>query len=183
GGLVEWPVEHVVKVLCFYHPDDDAAMKAAQEETLRRLFAAARRNRLELLLEVIPSKVGPVDTGTAARIIDRIYEIGIYPDWWKLEPMKSDVEWQNACAAIERHDPLTRGAVVLGLDAPKEQLEESLATAARHKLVKGFAVGRTIFAEAAQLWLSGRISDEDAVAKMAGNYRALCEVWDRTRSA
>ena len=24
GGLSEWPLEHVVKVLCFYHPDDDA---------------------------------------------------------------------------------------------------------------------------------------------------------------
>jgi 5-dehydro-2-deoxygluconokinase len=29
GGLSEWPLEHVVKVLCFCHPDDDAEMKAA----------------------------------------------------------------------------------------------------------------------------------------------------------
>ena len=25
SALAEWPLEHVVKVLCFYHPDDDAA--------------------------------------------------------------------------------------------------------------------------------------------------------------
>ena len=86
GGLVEWPLEHVVKVLCFYHPDDDAATKAAQEDTVRRLFASARRNRLEMLLEIIPSKVGPVDKTTTAAVIDRFYEIGVYPDWWKLEP-------------------------------------------------------------------------------------------------
>ena len=28
GGLSEWPLAHVVKVLCFYHPDDTAEMKA-----------------------------------------------------------------------------------------------------------------------------------------------------------
>ncbi|QKV18515.1 bifunctional 5-dehydro-2-deoxygluconokinase/5-dehydro-2-deoxyphosphogluconate aldolase [Oricola thermophila] len=182
GGLVEWPLEHVVKVLCFYHPDDDAATKAAQEDTVRRLFAAARRNRLEMLLEIIPSKVGPVDETTTARVIERFYEIGIYPDWWKLEPMQTDAEWVNACAAIERHDRHTRGIVVLGLDAPAEELERSFASAARHDLVKGFAVGRTIFAEAAREWFAGRFSDDGAVTAMVERYGSLCDAWDRARS-
>ncbi len=73
GGLDEWPLDHVVKVLCFYHPDDDAEMKAEQEATVTRLFHACRRNRLEMLLEVIPSKVGPVDDHTTADIIERFY--------------------------------------------------------------------------------------------------------------
>lgn len=182
GGLVEWPLDHVVKVLCFYHPDDDEATKADQEATVKRLFASARRNRLEMLLEVIPSKVGPVDATTTAAIIDRFYEIGVYPDWWKLEPMKTDAEWAGACAAIERHDPYTRGIVVLGLDAALEELERSFAIAARHDLVKGFAVGRTIFGEAAQAWLNGAISDQEAVAAMAGKYKVLCDVWNKARS-
>ncbi len=63
---MEWPVEHVVKLLCFYHPDDPAEMRAGQEETVQRLFTAARRNRLEFLLEIIPSKAGPVDDMTTA---------------------------------------------------------------------------------------------------------------------
>ncbi len=79
GGLGEWAAEHVVKVLCFYHPDDTAEMKERQEETVKRLFEAARRNRLEFLLEVIPSKVGPIDDETTAAIIDRFYEIGSIP--------------------------------------------------------------------------------------------------------
>lgn len=182
GGLAEWPLEHVVKVLCFYHPDDAPALKAAQEETLKRLFASARRNRLEMLLEIVASKVGPVDATTAARVIERFYEIGVYPDWWKLEPMKTGAEWQNACAAIEKHDPHTRGVVVLGLDAAREELEESLRIAARHKLVKGFAVGRTIIGGAAREWLSGRMSDEEAVAYMSGRYKGLCDVWDCARA-
>lgn len=182
GGLAEWPLAHVVKVLCFCHPEDDARMWAQQESTLLRLFTAARRNRLEMLLEVIPSKVGPVEDDTTARIIDRIYGLGICPDWWKLEPFRSDAAWAAACAAIARHDPHCRGIVVLGLEAPPEELEQSFATAARHPLVKGFAVGRTIFAEAARDWFAGRIGDEEAVSRMTGRFRTLCEAWDRARN-
>ncbi len=183
GGLNEWPAEHVVKVLCFYHPDDDEAMRAEQEETVSRLFAAARRNRLEFLLEVIPSKVAPIDDETTARIIDRFYEIGVYPDWWKLEPLKSVEAWRRATDAVKRHDPYVRGIVVLGLEAPQSELEESFRLAAGFDLVKGFAVGRTIFAEAARNWLAGKVSDEEAVADMAARYDALCRIWDKARAA
>ena len=182
GGLSEWPLEHVVKVLCFYHPDDTDAMKAEQEATVTRLFAAARRNRLEFLLEVIPSKVGPVDDQTTGLIIQRFYDIGIYPDWWKLEPFRTDAAWANACGAITRNDPYTRGVVVLGLDAPAADLHASFALAAGHDLVKGFAVGRTIFGDAARAWLSGTITDAQAVEDMATRYISLCTVWDQARA-
>ncbi|MDO1585274.1 bifunctional 5-dehydro-2-deoxygluconokinase/5-dehydro-2-deoxyphosphogluconate aldolase [Rhizobium oryzicola] len=182
GGLGEWAAEHVVKVLCFYHPDDTAEVKEKQEETVKRLFEASRRNRLEFLLEVIPSKVGAVDDETTAKIIDRFYEIGVYPDWWKLEPMKSHAAWANACAAVERHDTRTRGIVVLGLDAPQAELEESFALAAGFDLVKGFAVGRTIFGDAARKWLAGQITDEAAVEDMVARYKSLCAIWDGARA-
>ena len=181
GGLGEWPVDNVVKVLCFYHPDDDAAMRDHQEATVSRLFSAARRNGLEFLLEVIPSKVAPVNDGTTAAIIERFYEIGVYPDWWKLEPMKSEAAWERACDSIARNDPYVRGIVVLGLDAPLRDLEESFATAAKFDLVKGFAVGRTIFGETARKWLAGKIEDEAAVSEMSAKYRSLCAVWDSAR--
>ncbi|WP_048645898.1 bifunctional 5-dehydro-2-deoxygluconokinase/5-dehydro-2-deoxyphosphogluconate aldolase [Nitratireductor soli] len=182
GGLGEWPLENVVKVLCFYHPDDDDETKARQEDVVKRLFAASRRNRLEMLLEIIPSKVAPCDERTAARVIERFYEIGVYPDWWKLEPMTARAAWQNACEAITRNDPHVRGIVVLGLDAPAKELAKSFAVAAGFDLVKGFAVGRTIFAEAARQWLRGEMDDRAAVADMAERYARLCAVWDRARA-
>lgn len=182
GGLNEWPLDNVVKVLCFCHPDDDAEMWARQEETVLRLFSAARRNRLEFLLEVIPSKVGPVDDTTTAQIIQRFYDIGVTPDWWKLEPMKTDAGWQAACDAITRNDPYTRGIVVLGLAAAEEALRESFAVAARHPLVKGFAVGRTIFGAAAEAYMTGAITAGEAVDQMADNYARLCAIWDEARA-
>lgn len=183
GGVQEWPLEHVCKVLCFYHPDDTPEMKAEQEATVLRLFHACRRNRLEMLLEIIPSKVAAVDDDTSATIIQRFYDLGVYPDWWKLEPFTNAQAWEKACAAITRNDPHVRGIVVLGLDAPLDQLAASFAVAARQDLVKGFAVGRTIFAEAAREWLGGRMSDAAAVADMVAKYQQLCGVWDAARAS
>ena len=182
GRLREWPRDQVVKCLCFCHPDDDQDMWAAQEDVLSRLFHAARRNDLEFLLEVIPSKVASIDENTTARIIRRIYALGIYPDWWKLEPFRKSTAWQNAVDAIERNDPRTRGIVVLGLDAPEPELAESFALAARQPLVKGFAVGRTIFGQVARDWLAGRIGNKESVATMAENYSRLCKIWDSARN-
>ncbi len=181
GGLVEWPLAHVVKALCFCHPDDDDAMWETQLSTLERLFAATRRNRLEFLLEVIPSKVGPVDDTTTAAIIQRVYDRGITPDWWKLEPLATATAWRNAVTAIERNDPHTRGIVVLGLDSPADQLAQSFALAAAEPLVRGFAVGRTIFGQPARAWFAGQIDDTTATARMAQNYTALCATWDTAR--
>ncbi len=183
GGLQAWARENVVKVLCFCHPDDDAAMRAAQEATVGRLFAASRRGGLEFLLEIIPSKVGPVDDMTTATLIRQFYEAGIYPDWWKLEPLKTGSAWANAIAAIEENDRHTRGIVVLGLDAPEAELAASFEVAAGFDLVRGFAVGRTIFGDVARGWMTGGMDDAAAVAEMARRYARLCAIWDRARAA
>jgi 5-dehydro-2-deoxygluconokinase len=181
GGLKEWPRDQVVKCLCFAHPDDEAAMWGAQEATVKRLFEASRRNNLEFLLEVIPSKVGPVDAMTTPRVIQRFYDLGIYPDWWKLEPFKTEEAWAAAVGTIEKNDPRTRGIVVLGLDAPAAELAASFALAARQPLVKGFAVGRTIFGQVAREWMKGNLSNAEAVARMAKLFDGLCGVWDAAR--
>lgn len=181
GGLQDWARSNVVKVLCFCHPDDDAAIWVDHIATVNRLFVAARRNGLEFLLEVIPSKVGPVDDETTAEVIKRFYAAGIYPDWWKLEPLMTHTAWANAITQIKAHDRYTRGIVVLGLDAPEAALSASFATAARFALVKGFAVGRTIFGDVARRWFAGDLTDAQAVTEMQTRYARLCEIWDTAR--
>ncbi|RLQ85214.1 bifunctional 5-dehydro-2-deoxygluconokinase/5-dehydro-2-deoxyphosphogluconate aldolase [Notoacmeibacter ruber] len=181
GGLAEWPHTQVVKCLCFPHPQDDAAMWADQLGTIERLYTSCRRNGLEFLLEVIPSKVAPMDDETTPSVIQRIYNVGVYPDWWKLEPFRSERAWAAACGTIERNDPRTRGIMVLGLDAPEEELRESLALAAGFPLVKGFAVGRTIFGQAARDWFTGQCSDAEAVETMKDNYARLCDIWEMAK--
>jgi 5-dehydro-2-deoxygluconokinase len=175
--LVEWPVIHTIKCLCFYHPDDPEEMKARQERELLRLYDAARLIGRELLVEIIASKHGPIDDKTIARVIARLYEIGIKPDWWKLEGQASDVAWSNVADVIARNDPYCRGIVLLGLEAPEEDLASAFEIARRCRQVKGFAVGRTIFAEPAQAWFAGKIDDAEAVRRMADSFARLCEAW------
>lgn len=183
GGLSEWPRDQVVKVLCFCHPDDDADTWAAQEATVIRLYNACRRNRLEFLLEVIPSKVGAVEKNTTAHVIQRFYDLGVYPDWWKLEPMVNPEAWLMTVETIEKNDPNTRGVVILGLGESEEKLASSFEAAAAYPLVKGFAVGRTIFGRAAKDWMAGRIDDSQAVESMAAVYGRLCAAWDRAHQS
>jgi 5-dehydro-2-deoxygluconokinase len=181
GGLSEWALENVVKVLCFCHPDDQPEMQGNQEATVTRLFQACRRNRLEMLLEIIPSKVGPVDDFTNAKLISRFYDIGIYPDWWKLEPMQTVEAWAATCDAITSRDAHTQGIVILGLGQSEAELASSFKLAADFPLVKGFAVGRTIHANVGRDWLAGTVDDAAAVATMAENFRRLCGIWDSAR--
>ena len=84
--------------------------------------------------------------------------------------------------SITREDPWCRGVVVLGLEAPEEQLKRSFAVAAGSPIVKGFAVGRTIFADAARSWFGGRIDDQRAVDDMAERFQRLVVIWENVRA-
>ncbi len=179
--LVEWPLNHCIKCLCFYHPDDPQELKAEQQEKLRTLFEAARKVGRELLIEIIASKNGPLTDDTIPRAMEELYALGIKPDWWKLEPQESTTAWQKIDAVIAKNDPWCRGIVLLGLEAPAEELIRSFEATLAAPSVKGFAVGRTIFSDAARAWLSGGMNDEEATADMAGRFRQLTAAWLKTR--
>jgi 5-dehydro-2-deoxygluconokinase len=176
--IAEWPVDHVLKVLCFWHPDDLQSMKGVQLAKLRTAYEAARKVGRDILIEVIASKAGPVDGETAARALAELYDAGLKPDWWKLEPQAEAGAWEAIDGVIEARDPYCRGVVLLGLEAPQDELARAFAAAKGSRTVRGFAVGRTIFAEPAKAWFAGAISDGEAVADMAARFRALVEIWE-----
>jgi 5-dehydro-2-deoxygluconokinase len=176
--LIEWPVMQTVKCLCFYHPDDDDDLKARQERELYRVFDACRTVGRELMIEIIAVKNGSVGDDTVASIMRRLYGLGIKPDWWKLEPQATSRAWREIDAAIEENDPRCRGVVLLGLEAAEEDLARGFRLAASSHRVRGFAVGRTIFGDAAAAWLAGTIDDEAAIADMASRFRRLASAWE-----
>lgn len=181
--LAEWPVTHVIKCLCFYHPDDPEALRQEQEERLLTLYDAARTAGRELLVEIIASKHGTLVDDTTSGVITRLYDLGIKPDWWKLEPQPAKSAWAHIGDVIRARDPHCRGVVLLGLEAPEDVLERAFAHAAADPVVKGFAVGRTIFADPADAWLRGKIDDEAAVAEMAKRFAKLCDAWKKAKRA
>jgi 5-dehydro-2-deoxygluconokinase len=177
-----WPGEHVAKCLVSYHPHDMPALREKQLARLAELQRASVDTFHEFLIEVIPPQDMPCDDSTVAEALEQIYQAGIFPDWWKLPPAASAQAWEGIAGVIEQHDPHCRGVLVLGLEASEDKLEQSFRIAAPHPICRGFAVGRSIFAEAAAGWFAGRMSDAEVVKDVAARYARLIKLWDEARS-
>jgi 5-dehydro-2-deoxygluconokinase len=181
--LATWPVNHVVKCRVVYHPDDAPDLRERQERQLLRLFDASRKTRHELLLELILPADMSADDRTLSRAISRIYAIGVRPDWWKLAPIATAAAWRHRQESIAQADPLCRGVLLLGMSAPLPQIVAAFATAAPFGVVKGFAIGRSLFSAVARAWFAGRVSDEEAVQTLAEGLSVLVREWRSARAA
>ena len=181
--LVHWPREQVVKCLVHYHPDDPIDLRLEQEARLLQLWAATRDTGHELLLEVILPRdmAAATSDGAVLRAVTRLYTIGLKPEWWKLAPLH-DSGWRALAELVAVRDPQCRGAVILGLNQPLDDLARSFA-AATHPIVKGFMVGRTLWFEPARAWLRGECDDDDFVARVAANFESLVDAWRASRPA
>lgn len=180
--LAHWPTEQVVKCLILYDPDDHPDRRLAQESQVRTLCEATNETGHELLLELIPPKGCQNDPDTILRTMTRFYNLGIHPDWWKL-PATSAEQWSRIDALIEKRDPYSRGVVMLGQNAPIEQLVASFEEARHSRTCRGFAVGRSIFQDPARAWLTGGIGDNDLVERCGRAFEELITAWRRIRSA
>ena len=177
--LKEWPAHHCAKCLCFYHPDDPEDLRVRQERELLRLSDACRATNREMMIEIIASKHGNLDDKTISRVLNQFYDLDIKPDWWKLEPQIDEVAWKNIDNVIQTRDNFCRGVVVLGLGSAEYELIKAFEVASQVDCVKGFAVGRTLFANTAENWFRAKISDETAIAEMAENFRRLIHKWNQ----
>ena len=182
--LQHWPREQTVKCLVFYHPQDAAALRAEQEEWLQQVWEATRASGHELLLEVIPPKeqIAAGDSGECVvQTIERFYDLGFKPEWWKVGAM-SRAQWLALEALVQARDPYCRGAVILGLSQPVDQLIAAFAQAPA-SLVKGFMIGRSVWSAPALAWLRGEIDDAGLHAQVAANFRQLIAGWRASRAA
>ncbi|MDX1301243.1 bifunctional 5-dehydro-2-deoxygluconokinase/5-dehydro-2-deoxyphosphogluconate aldolase [Photobacterium sp.] len=174
--LIGWPLEHVVKCLVFFHPEDQHTLRLEQENMVKEVYAACCQSGHEMLLEVIL----PADMERSDELylgaMTQFYNLNVKPDWWKLPPLSAQ-SWAEASALIEARDPHCRGVVLLGLDAPEAELKAGFDAAASNSLVKGFAVGRTIFGQPSRDWLAGNIDDSGLIEQVKNNYHNLITLW------
>jgi 5-dehydro-2-deoxygluconokinase len=181
--LREWPVDQVVKVLVRYRTDDPEPARSVQEQRLITLFEACRLTEHEILIELIANDATDPHSDAVAAGMERFYALGIRSDWWKLMAPADAKGWTKIADTIANNDPFCRGVLLLGLDAPEDELMPSIAAAARQEVCKGFAIGRTIFGDAAEAWLSGRLDDAAVVAEIGRRYARLIAVWRSARKA
>jgi len=178
--LMTWPQEQVVKCLVFYHPKDDILLKAEQDAKLTEIYQTCCRTGHELLLEIILPTNTEQQENYYVDIISHFYNIGLKPDWWKL-PGVSATCWENISNVVTENDPYCRGILILGLDAPESQFVEIFKQSANAPLVKGFAVGRTIFAQPSERWLKGIINDQQLIDEVSTNYQRLITLWQQRK--
>jgi len=72
--------------------------------------------------------------------------------------------------------------LLLGFEASEDDLFRGFQAAASHRLVKGFAIGRSIFADAATAWFAGRATDDEVIDDVAARYARLIALWHAARS-
>lgn len=179
--LKSWPKEHIVKCLVFYHPNDEIELRLAQERQVIELYKACCISGHELLLEFIPPLDMESDDNTILLTMQRFYNLGVQPDWWKI-PSPTVEAWENISLLIAARSPHCRGVILLGLDAPLSDLEAAFKASAGFDICKGFAVGRSIFSFPSKAWLKGDIDDSEFISQVKINYLRLVTAW-RNRKA
>ncbi len=179
--LVSWPAEHVVKCLVKYHPDDAVGNRLEQEAQVRALYDAVQASGHELLLEIVPPTALPRERDTVLRALKRFYNLGVYPEWWKLEPM-DEAQWAAVDALIAERDAYCRGVLILGQSASADALAEAFRAARASTTCRGFAVGRSIFEAPAKRWLACEIDDAMLVRDVRTTFEALIDAWQEARA-
>lgn len=178
--LQSWPQEHIAKCLVQFHPDEPVEQRLEQEAQLLALYQATRQSGHALLLEVIPPASMPGGEDVLLRAMKRLYNIGLYPEWWKLAPPTA-TQWTAIDALIAERDPWCQGVVLLGLNAPIDELYDGFLHARHSQTCRGFTVGRTLFQQPARRWLSGEISDAALIREARQNFETLIALWQQSR--
>ncbi|MCH7902642.1 DUF2090 domain-containing protein [archaeon] len=184
-----------VKVLVRFNIADNPEGNKRQLERLKKISDYCREIKKKFLFELlVPATEGQLtafegdkkkyDSVLRPKLmiesIKQIQNFGIEPDVWKLE----GVEKPDDCKELVeqcRADGRTSGIITLGRGEDSEKVKEWLKVGAKQKGIIGFAVGRTVFWEPMRDLHSGKISREEAIQKVADNYKSLVDLWNKER--
>jgi myo-inositol catabolism protein IolC len=181
-----------VKVLVRWNPKGNANDNRMQGERLSRLSSWLYERRRPLLLELlVPATEAQLaavaqDTavydrtirpGLACEAIEAIYSAGVEPSIWKVEGVNERAQAEQLVSAARAGGRAHARCVVLGRGAEIQQVDEWLRIAARVPGFCGFAVGRSIWAEAIRSWIRDRSSVDEAIGEIAGLYRQFVDVY------
>ena len=86
--LREWPKTQTIKLLAPMRIDDPRDIFNMQRDKVVEVAAACRNTGHEFLLEIINSRNDQQPCPKQIiQIMTQFYEMKVYPDWWKIEPI------------------------------------------------------------------------------------------------
>ncbi len=115
------------------------------------------------------------------RAIDEIHEAGVVVASWKIEGLETRADCEVVARATRAggRDDVT--CLVLGRGADSAKVEHWLAQAAPVEGFAGFAIGRSIWADAVIAHLNGELSAERAAAVIAERFEHFVGAYRRAR--
>jgi 5-dehydro-2-deoxygluconokinase len=182
------------KVLVRYNTEGDAGMNARQTQRLKRLsdwlHRAGRKFMFELLVPAEKAQLDRLGGDKKAYerelrpdlMIDAIHTLqdaGVEPDVWKIEGLDQREDCARIAKAAQRNGRDGVGCIVLGRGEDDKKVLEWLRAAAGVPGFIGFAVGRTTFWDALVAWREQKLTRENAVEKIAANYKSWVEVFEK----
>ncbi len=175
------------KVLVRYNPADEPDARAHQIERLAEVSAWARASGRRWLFELLVPPTRDqlaqsedqfhfdrdVRPKLTVQTIASFNDGGVHPTIWKLEGYETTDGAHEVLRGVAADTAYPAECIVLGRNAPLEQVEHWLDVAAPLPGFAGFAVGRSIWEEALQDLLAGRVERDQAVSVIADRYRRL----------
>ena len=171
------------KCLVQYHPDHPHELRLEQEAQIRALYDAMQASGHELLLEVIPPKNGSaaVADDTVFRALKRLYNLGIYPEWWKLEPMSAR-NGSAIDALIAERDPLAAASCCWACRRRSSSLATASSAAAASSTCRGFTVGPHDLSRAEPCVARRRDRRRGTDRARAPHFETLIDAWRAARA-
>ena len=180
------------KALVRYRADGDAAQNELQLGRLKKLSDWCHDNGRGFLIEPLVSPteeekktVGQAKFDSDIRptltidMIRQFQEFGVEPDIWKIEGMDNPTDYRAVVAQARDGGRDEVSIVVLGRAESEEKVEGWLTAGKGIEGVVGFAIGRTIFWDALQMYQKGEIDRERAADAIGANYLHFYQVFTR----
>jgi myo-inositol catabolism protein IolC len=180
--IQRWDPDYV-KVLVRMNPADDAADTSDQLGKLAALSGSLHETQLPFLLELLvpasDDQLASVDgdstaydrdlrPGLAVQVMEAVQGAGVEPTLWKIEGLET-AEAARTIVAGARAGGRDADCIVLGRDAPQDTLDHWLQVAAATDGFVGFAIGRSIWKEPLEQYLTDH--DEATFLRVVGqNY-------------
>ena len=200
GQAIEEYDPSYAKALVRYNPDGDGELNQRQLRRLAELSgwlrAHDRRFMFELLVPATDEQLASVGgsrdrydneirPGLMLRALETLQDAGVEPDLWKIEGV-DDREACRAIAATARRDGRDGvGCLVLGRGASVERVDDWLRAGAGVDGYVGFAVGRSIFADAVRDFAAdpAGYDPQRGIDEISARYRRFIAVYEAAERA
>jgi 5-dehydro-2-deoxygluconokinase len=124
-----------------------------------------------------------ITASTLSHIMQRFYDLGIYPDWWQFASPRDQRSWDSVARTIEDNDPDCLGTFIQLPAASMDHLNVVVEQVAKQSICKGIVIGRHIVQPVLEQWLSQKIADHILIEQVKPHFQQIVNLWTSKKSS